>query len=171
MSQSGFLDERAESSDATRATHALVSDSRRMMGTEVSVHLSAPAERAGEAAGAVRASLDWLGEVDTHLSRFRPDSELSRLNAAAASGTAFPASELLFDAVEVALRAASASAGLFDPALLPQLEALGYDRDFAQITEGGEVSGTQAVSRVQALDVGGQWRSIRLDAARRQIQL
>ncbi len=75
----------------------------------------------------------WFDEVDARLSRFRPESELSQLNNA--GGAWFAASPVLYGAVEAAIRAATASDGLFDPTLLPQLEALGYDRDFSLIAQ------------------------------------
>jgi thiamine biosynthesis lipoprotein len=64
--------------------------------------------------------------LDYHrrLSRFRPDSELTALNAAPAD--VVPVSPLLLDAVAAALWAASRSGGLVDPTLLGALERAGY---------------------------------------------
>ena len=70
-------------------------------------------------------------QIEAHLSRFRPDSELSRLNARAGSWTAV--SPLLGEALTAALRAARRTGGLCSPTLLDALEAAGYDRDFAEI--------------------------------------
>lgn len=65
---------------------------------------------------------------DQLLSRFRPASELSRLNGH--DDTAFAASPDLFAAVEAALWAAQQSGGIYDPTILPDLERAGYDRTF-----------------------------------------
>lgn len=67
------------------------------------------------------------------LSRFRPTSELSRLNNH--DGSIFMASPDLFAAVEAALWAAQQSGGLYDPTILPYLERAGYDCTFAAIRD------------------------------------
>ena len=68
----------------------------------------------------------FLASFDAALSRFRPDSELSRLNAAAEREVA--ASPLLRTAISSGLLAAELTGGLFDPTLTSALEANGYDR-------------------------------------------
>jgi thiamine biosynthesis lipoprotein len=82
----------------------------------------------GEARRMVR---DQLAAVDASASRFRDDSELSRL--ALADGAPRRVSPLLADLVAVALRAAEMSDGVVDPTLGGPLAALGYDRDIALI--------------------------------------
>jgi len=69
-----------------------------------------------------------LLEIDAACSRFRPDSELSALNAAA--GKPFRASPRLVAAIGVALRAATATTGLVDPTVGRALRVAGYDRTF-----------------------------------------
>lgn len=69
---------------------------------------------------------------EKRLSRFDPQSELSRLNVNETES--FQASPILLDAVEMALMAAEATHGLYDPTLLAALEQAGYDRSFEQIT-------------------------------------
>lgn len=147
----------------------------RPMATDVSVQIAAPPDHADAAETAADACMAWFDEVDQRLSRFQPDSELSRLNAAA--GRWFAASETLYDAVAVAVAGARSSGGLFDPTLLRQLEALGYDRDFALIAH-RETSGSDASRRldgddahVQAVRSREAWRAIGFDSARRRIQL
>jgi thiamine biosynthesis lipoprotein len=151
---------------------ALVQRSRRMMGTEVSVQIAAEPEQARAAELAADSVLDWLAEVDARLSRFRPDSELSQLNRS--SDTWFGASELTFAAVQRAIAAAQATGGLFDPTLLPQLEALGYDRDFSELVNPGRVDTLpDPTTAPDAVSVAahGAWHSVALDSARRRIQL
>jgi thiamine biosynthesis lipoprotein len=65
------------------------------------------------------------------LTRFEPTSDLQRLNRSA--GRPQRVSSLLFEALVAAIAAASATQGLFDPTLLPVMEAIGYDRSFEQI--------------------------------------
>jgi thiamine biosynthesis lipoprotein len=72
-----------------------------------------------------------FAEWERRLSRFQPDSELSRLNAR--PGQQVVVSDLLLKVLVAALRAARATAGLYDPALLRALEHLGYDRSFEQV--------------------------------------
>ena len=72
-----------------------------------------------------------LDEVDEACSRFRPDSELVRLNAQA--GRWVVVSPRLFEAIDVALRAAAATEGLVDPTVGRALALVGYDRTFETV--------------------------------------
>ncbi len=144
----------------------LVEQSSRIMATNVSVHLAVPPAEEASAQAAIETCMDWLREVERRLTRFDPTSELSQLNDAA--GEWRPASALLFSAVQEAIRAAASSAGLFDPALLPQLQALGYDRDFAQLARHADAT-TQTGSAVPVST--GSWRGIQMDARGRRIRL
>jgi thiamine biosynthesis lipoprotein ApbE len=69
-----------------------------------------------------------LDEIDRACSRFRPDSDLQRVNAAA--GRLVPVGPLLIEAVRVALRAAELTDGDVDPTLGNALVLAGYDRDW-----------------------------------------
>lgn len=109
--------------------------------------------------GEARAILDAeLAAVDAACSRFRPDSELCRLNAAAGHET--PVGPLLFSALEVALEAAHSTDGLVDPTVGANLRLAGYDRTFAELRlrDGRHVHATFP-------PVAG-WRSVTLDARR-----
>ncbi|MDP9467358.1 MAG: FAD:protein FMN transferase [Chloroflexota bacterium] len=65
-------------------------------------------------------------EASEHsLSRWRADSGLSRLNAAAGSGTSAPADRHLIAFLVASARAQRVSGGRFDPRVLTRLEALG----------------------------------------------
>ena len=70
-----------------------------------------------------------LAAVDRACSRFRADSELSALNAAA--GAEVGISELFAELIDEALRAARLTDGAVDPTCGRALAELGYDRDFA----------------------------------------
>jgi thiamine biosynthesis lipoprotein len=63
-------------------------------------------------------------DFDAALSRFKPESELSALNADPRE--CVPASELLRTAVKAGLEAAQRSGGLVDPTLLGEIESAGY---------------------------------------------
>jgi thiamine biosynthesis lipoprotein len=81
-----------------------------------------------------------LAEIDLACSRFRPDSELEKVNAAA--GTTTEVSPLLVEAVLVALRAAELTDGDVDPTVGEAMHVLGYDRDFAAVPKNGEAVAT-----------------------------
>jgi thiamine biosynthesis lipoprotein len=105
-------------------------------------------------AGATRAELaavaTLFGEWERVFSRFRPDSELSRVNALGAE--AFVASPLFVRLLRTALAAAAATDGLVDPTLGAALEAAGYDCDFAELRD-APASMREAPP--------GSWRSVR----------
>jgi FAD:protein FMN transferase len=72
-----------------------------------------------------------LAALDAACSRFRPDSEITRLHAQ--RGTTVPVGPLLAEAVTVALRAAELTNGVVDPTVGAAVRTLGYDRDFADV--------------------------------------
>jgi len=77
-----------------------------------------------------------IERFDAAASRFRADSDLSRLNAVAGSGPVVVGSTLI-DAVRVALDAAAATNGAVDPTIGAALIELGYDRDFDELADAG----------------------------------
>ncbi len=141
------------------------------MGTKIEVYVSVEREAEATAHAEIDACLAWLGEVDTRLTRFNLASELCQLNAA--GGEWFEASELLFAATAESLAAAQATGGLFDPTLLPLLEELGYDRDFAEIPNRETPTSEIPVPAItaEARQGAGNWRHIELDHARGRIRL
>lgn len=70
-----------------------------------------------------------LEELEALWSRFRPDSELCALNAAA-GGPAVRVSVETVAVVKAAVDSWRVTGGLFDPTVLPALTAAGYDRSF-----------------------------------------
>lgn len=95
------------------------------MGTEIRVLVGARISDADPDPGVIASSVEeQLIDFDRRLSRFRPDSELSRFNRDPREEV--PASSLLRAAVGAGLWAAQRTGGLVDPTLLPQLEAAGY---------------------------------------------
>ncbi len=114
---------------------------------------------AGRALSVLRSE---LSSMDRAASRFRPESELSRLNAAA--GRAVRASPLFVEAVEAAVRAARLTDGLVDPTVGRALRVIGYDRDF------GAVPATGPAVQVNLLPVPG-WQAVRVDADSLTVQV
>ncbi|MCI3278164.1 FAD:protein FMN transferase [Streptomyces cylindrosporus] len=70
-----------------------------------------------------------LAAVDAACSRFRPDSELTRVNLSA--GTPVMVGMRFAEALQAALRAAELTDGAVDPTVGRAVIALGYDRTFA----------------------------------------
>lgn len=103
-----------------------------------------------------------LNAVDAACSRFRPDSELVRLNSAAGVWTSI--GPLLFEAIETALAAARATNGVVDPTVGRTLRLSGYDRTFAVVRDR---EGTFRPKFVKSPD----WQTIELDAGRRRVRL
>jgi thiamine biosynthesis lipoprotein len=88
---------------------------------------------------------------DRQFSRFREDSELSRVNRSRRE--IVTVSKTFGQMVERALTAAAATGGLIDPTLGNALEAAGYDRDFDELEPRPEVARTGAP---------GRWRAVRM---------
>jgi FAD:protein FMN transferase len=95
----------------------------RSMGCDVVVAGAMPAELARVEA--------LFEERDRTFSRFRPESELNRVNAA--RGRFVRVSAQFARAVAVALELAVATRGVLDPTLGAAIEAAGYDDDFSRL--------------------------------------
>src|SRR5207244_1394991 len=116
------------------------------------------------ALGTARALLEReLAETDEACSRFRSDSELARLNAAA--GRQVAVGPRLLEAIQVALRAAMMSGGLVDPTVGRTLRLAGYDQIFALVRERDGRS-----FRARFATVPG-WRRIEVDAGRGTVRV
>ena len=95
--------------------------------------------------GVVNRATRMLEDLEAQWSRFRPDSELQRLNRRA-RGIPVRISPSTFALVARAVDAWRRTGGYFDPTGLDAVVALGYDRDFARVaarrdTDGPPVSG------------------------------
>lgn len=119
-------------------------------GSTIGLWLTDP-ESLASAEGVLR---DWVARVDLGCSRFRPDSDLSRVNAAA--GTAVAVGRELLDATETALELALDSDGWYDPTVGAAVIAAGYDRPMAQIVDSGPGPVTSAAP-------AGRWREVVVD--------
>jgi FAD:protein FMN transferase len=130
----------------------------RALGTGVRVIAMEP-DLLEVAVEAVQAELD---AVDAACSRFRQDSELSRLLEQA--GTERAVSAVLFEALAAAVRVAELTDGAVDPTVGAALAALGYDRDFEAV-----LGDHREVGLGERPAAG--WRRIRLDARRRSVTI
>jgi thiamine biosynthesis lipoprotein ApbE len=131
----------------------------RALGALVVVGVTDPAALES-AVAEVRLELD---ACDRACSRFRPDSELSKINVMRGRKDV-EVSAWLVDALTVARHAAAETDGLVDPTLGARLIAIGYDRSFDQMQlDGGPV--TFGAHRVDA------WRSISTDLRHRRVSV
>ena len=116
-----------------------------------------------ERLGAAQAAVDGVvGAIDQAASRFREDSELSRLNASA--GRPVTVSPLLAMAVEQALRAAALTDGAVDPTVGQAVRLAGYDTDFDSIARAA------GPLHLTARRIPG-WKSVHFDSAGRLVMV
>lgn len=116
------------------------------------VHL----QTAGDPERARRRSAEILDAVDRACSRFRRDSDLSRVNAS--PGQWISVSDLFVAALRVGLAAAGQTDGILDPCLGRSLVELGYDVDFAQVRDRAEPRYVGAVRPRP-----GAWKDVEID--------
>lgn len=112
----------------------------RAMGCQMQALLEADGAAAETA---VAQTPGWFEDWEQHLSRFRPDSELSRLNDS--HGQPVAVSAVLWNVLAAAVEAERESGGLVTPVLLAALEAAGYERSFETLalsTTGGVLLST-----------------------------
>ena len=128
----------------------------------------------------------WFAEWEESLSRFKQESELSKLNN---GGSAAPqvVSDTLWKVLKLALEAAHSTDGMITPTVLGAVEAAGYTTSFDLMQQGvsfnGAVTGVQAQSkgafrptsgRMAALIEGKrekEWRKIKTNAATHSVRL
>jgi len=115
------------------------------LGTAVVLRLT-HASALAEARTLVQAELN---AIDRACSRFRADSELERVNASA--GRFVPASPLLLEALQTALRAAWLTGGAVDPTLGEAIVLAGYSRDFSELEHPPDAPPSTASSEMTGL--------------------
>jgi FAD:protein FMN transferase len=106
-----------------------------------------------------------LAAIDLACSRFRADSELSRVNARA--GRRVRVSPLLVQALELAIAAARLTEGDVDPTVGRALELAGYDRDWRLLARprGEPEAPTITIRRRSG------WQAVELDSASREVRI
>ena len=126
----------------------LLSATWRALGTSVQLVVTDHLEQARAAVEKV------LADIDLAASRFRDDSELSRL----VPDTWTEVSPLFARALTVARDAAEWTDGLVDPTVGQSLRDLGYDRTFRLVTPDGPA--------VTVVHQSGGWQDIAIDGTR-----
>jgi thiamine biosynthesis lipoprotein len=111
---------------------SLTTRSTRALGTSIDLVVTEPGI-ADNAMGLLRHELE---AIDRACSRFRSESELWNLSRA--QGRPVAVSPLLFEAISVACDVAHRTGGAVDPTVGRAVEALGYDRDYAQVPPTGD---------------------------------
>jgi len=134
----------------------------RAMGCQMQALLDDDSAEASEALDQVPG---WFEEWEQALSRFRADSELSRLNAR--GGQAVPVSLALWEVVELAFTAARETGGLVTPTQLAALEAAGYNQTFDDLPKDA-AAGTEWLTPAPAPDLA---QAVERDAQRRTLRL
>ena len=139
----------------------------RAMGSQILAMLD---DDGAAAARALARVSGWFAAWEQHLSRFRPDSELSVLNR---DGYLREASPVLWTVVRLALNLARQTGGLVTPTLLDALEAAGYDGSFETLQPQTRVPPVANMRRLQSrLATGASaWRQVHCDPATRSIRL
>jgi len=92
----------------------------------------------------------WFADWEQTLSRFRPDSELSRLNRAEGS---VRVSDTLWQVFHAALTAEQLTDGLVTPTVAEAVIRAGYDRDFDQMAKSqpGGPNGDASIQHLSAI--------------------
>ena len=118
--------------------------------------------RAADLAAAKAAVDEIVSAVDAAASRFRQDSELSRLNAKPDRDVSV--SPVLARLIGAALRGARLTGGAVDPTVGTAIKLAGYDSDFAQVPADG-LAIDLVVSRVPG------WQAIAFDERTRTVRV
>jgi thiamine biosynthesis lipoprotein len=129
------------------------------MGTEARIVLFAPDTATAEFAA--RTAFARIAQLDSLLSDYRIDSEVSRI-AAAAGGPPQPASDDLIRVLALALRLAAETDGAFDPTLGPVTEMWRAARRTGQPPDSAALA--EARSRTG-------WRGVEVDTVARTVRL
>jgi thiamine biosynthesis lipoprotein len=103
-----------------------------------------------------------LDAIDRACSRFRADSEVSRL--AGSGGQWMPASRLLRRALAAGVDAAVATGGAVDPTVGASMRALGWDADFRVVVSRREPT------RIELVPAAG-WQRIEIDDERGRVRV
>lgn len=117
----------------------------RAMGCHMLAALDSPTNQAAQWLESVP---DWFEQWEAVLSRFRPESELYRLNNSPELSQ--PVSETLYSVFQAAIQAERESKGLVTPTVLEALVSAGYNESF------------DALSRAQYAEPGADWQHFTL---------
>ena len=140
-------------------TTAPIERTFRVMNTDALIVVHPLRARREDAERAMCAAEDRTREIEQIFSRFIPSSELCRLNAAA--GVWSDVSDEMAAVLELSLRLHEETGGIFDPAVLPDLERAGYDRTFDALPPerpAADAPGGPQFTFVEVEHRRGRWR-------------
>ena len=130
----------------------------RALGTTAELLVTAP-----DGLDAARRELEAeLARIDVACSRFRADSELTRVNRA--GGRVTTIGPLLLEALEVAIEVAEATDGAVVPTVGRALRELGYDRDFADGLQAPRRTRLRRIEGVDAIELDRAAGTVRVAA-------
>jgi FAD:protein FMN transferase len=135
------------------------------MGSDIAVFLDVEDWQAGQA---LQEAPLWFEAWEQIFSRFRAESELSRLNASPTSLNEI--SPLLWEVLEEALQSAAWTMGIVTPTLLAPLELAGYDRSLELIQAQGSDSRSHFLVTETPPALMASWRDINLEVPNRIIR-
>ena len=101
-----------------------------------------------------------VGELEQTWSRFLPDSEIAQLNRSA--GRLCVVSAVTFELIVRAEQACAATGGAFNPLMLDQLVALGYDTTWDDVTDAPGVPTMPSPGSVQPIELFDDVKAVRL---------
>ena len=134
-----------------------------VMGTMLSVAAwDDDAERAVAVLRTVRAAVN---RVDSLMSTYRDDSDVSRINRAAGSGAWTRVSAETLEVLEASLEHARRSEGAFDPTVGPVIDVWGFYRETGAIPGAGALDSARALTGWRRVEVRREDRLVRLPAA------
>lgn len=134
----------------------------RAMGSGMSAIVDSDSSAAGERLSHIP---EMFEEWEDALSRFRPDSELSRLNRQ--SGSPVEVGPTLWHVLCEALGAANLTDGLVTPTILTALENAGYRESFDRLKAGSQVA--LLPQRTSSMVKQDDWRAIKLNGSKHTV--
>lgn len=152
---------------ARPADYALIRVRRRAMATtfEVAIPYGTP-----DAVDAATDALDLIGELEDQLTVFSTDSEISRLNAAAAAGPVV-VEDRLFDLLAACATLTAETAGAFDVATGSLVKAWGFYTRQGRLPDPRERSGAMARAGMRHVVLDPAARSVKFRRAGLEINL
>ena len=91
-------------------------------------------------------AFERLEQLEARWSRFRPDSELVRLNAVV--GGPVVVAPITFELIRHAVTSWQRTDGAYDPTVAPSLVAAGYDRDFRSLSRAGPALAIESLNLI-----------------------
>src|SRR5271157_4001048 len=112
-----------------------------------------------------RQTCQFIQNSEKRFTRFSDQSELAQLNLSA--GSWLTVSQDLFEILQLCATYQEITAGLFDPSILPELEAAGYDRSMEELDAQRSIqSNPRPITRSNLT-----FRNIRFDTEKQQVRL